>query len=432
MKCVVDTALTVLTLACGSAQNAEPDRESQQTLESVYAGLVDKTSADYVATRDRLLGMDKVSVRAFLTLKHHATTDPISTLILEALLARLGDPARLHDALSDAFAKAAEDRSTWHRLPRPGPTPPEPRLGGYHLVYQLGDDAAPLATELLCKGLTEDWATWKKQVLIYALSALGRTTLVKGDRADMVEVREPRAPWVLLRVAERAEDDECAAVACRELRRFASNDLCTAVQAARDRVASEAKKGYLSRALTTIQVEVHRIADLAKRDPPPVSTALPFRFTLDARRELSDRERAELQRLAKIGSDGEQPLARRSQAVRLLGERLAHIDCIEPLRRILDNASESQELRYAALTAMSRIADKSVVPILMAQLDDPNWAFRLRLTGQLGKFTGGQSFQFYGRTTDERWVKAVATWKQWWKENENDLVPDRMRTIMGY
>jgi hypothetical protein len=416
----------VVVFAAGArALAAEPS--TQPALESAFADVLATSGDEYVAARDQLLAMDRQSVEAFLASKRQTTTEPIPSLLAEALLAHLKNSERLNNGLSEAFAFAAEDRSEMMRDSPPGPTPPEPYEGGHMLIYQLGDDAAPFATELLVKRLTAEWEPWQREVPVWTLYFLGRTRTRGGGRT---ELRDARLGQVLLWVIEHGEDDACAAVAGKALRRHTSEELLASLAAAAARAAPNGRKELLQKTVGLVEYDLRMLEQHRQRLGEPVTTSLLFRFTLDATRSLSDLERSEMTRLLGIASDSQKPLERRREAVYLLGIYVGHRDCIAPLKNLVDDASNPIELRRDAIVALSLIADKAVIPILIDYLGDPEFRMRLRAQGQLILLAPKAGTAYSTLRSAEDCAKAVAEWQRWWEASAETFVFDRTPVVL--
>jgi hypothetical protein len=416
----------VVVFAAGvRALAAEPS--TQPALESAFADVLATSGDEYIAARDQLLAMDRQSVEAFLASKRQTTTEPIPSLLVEALVARLKNPERLSTALSEAFAFAAKDRSAMYHVPRKEPTPPEPNMGAAMLLNRLGDDAAPFATELLVKRLTAEWEPWQREVPVWTLYFLGRAPTRDGVS---IELPDPRLGHVLLWVIEHGEDDACGIAAAKALRVHTSEELVTSLAAAAARAAPSGRKELLQKTVGLVEYDLRMLEQRRQRLGQPVTTSLPFRFTLDATRSLSDLERSEMTRLLGIASDSEKALERRREAVRLLGIYVGHRDCIAPLKNLVDDGSNPTELRRDAIVALSLIADKAVIPILIDYLGDPEFRMRLRAQGQLILLAPKAGTAYSTLRSAEDCAKAVAEWQRWWEASAETFVFDRTHVVL--
>lgn len=123
-------------------------------------------------------------------------------------------------------------------------------------------------------------------------------------------------------------------------------------------------------------------------------------------------------------------LARRREAARRLGEELGHLAAIPVLLSVLEDEGEDRGVRYAALTSVSLIADKSIVPLILKFLEDPDQSIRSRAQEQLMKLSGrSPSFGLGDHVPQEERAKAVAEWRAWWEENKEIFVFDRSRML---
>jgi len=155
------------------------------------------------------------------------------------------------------------------------------------------------------------------------------------------------------------------------------------------------------------------------------------RLELDAHRTLSADEKKKLSYLVKTMEDKKLQMVPRSDAIRELGEKVAHIDALKPILRILEDVKEDEYIRYTALTAISQIADKSVVPILLRFLEDPSSAIRQRAHTQLRKLSGcNWYFSFMDDVPKEERAESVKKWREWWAKNEKTFVYKRICVLV--
>jgi hypothetical protein len=220
----------------------EPAPQEERDLDAAFAEVKAKSGPEYVAARDRLLAMDKAKVAAFLASKHDASTDRVERLWIESLSARLRDPQRLDKAMADAIAAASPHKGVIMHFPG-APEPPQPGRGAGLLMRTLGKDAVPLATELLTKGLTDDWEPWKREIPLWTLAFQGRSRT--PDDRGWTPVKDWRAAWPLLWVAEHEKNERFAGYACGGLAGFPSEELAQAIEAATQRTTSDVVKRRL-------------------------------------------------------------------------------------------------------------------------------------------------------------------------------------------
>ncbi len=270
----------LIVVLCLSVQGRAEDSSFAEEAEGLYGRLVAARGSDYLALRERLLGMDHDRVKSFLEAKHKAVTDPIESLCIEALLARLNSPEELQKTLDEGFAWAAKDRRKQMRNPYGPPTEPAPHLAAGRLVTDLGDAARAYACELLVHDLIGAWEQWQKLVPVIVLQWAGRTVTYppptpgnRSPRPILNDIRDIRAGHALVWVVENMDDDisefvdksrsfsgartlgEAAASDCLEY--FSSEAVAAAVRSARDKAATPEKQARLSRALEVIEHELH-------------------------------------------------------------------------------------------------------------------------------------------------------------------------------
>jgi hypothetical protein len=435
MKPVITTVALLLTSLSAIAADIEP--QVQATLDATYGELTTQTGQAYLAARQRVLGMETSTVKAYLQSRLQSTADVGQHLCLEAVLLRLQDAARLDGALDKAMASGAEDRSHLKRSLHAGPDPPRPYEAGRLLVLYLGDDALPLVTELLLKDLTSGWEDWKRLVPLKTLQCLGRgiRSIGYSGQPEPTEIKDPRAAQVLLWVAENADDDKFGIEAADCLRKFASTQLLESIRSVRARtVADEKKNRRFARAERIVEGEIRSHAILATRPAASVTTSLPFRFSRDAGRTLAAAERSEFDRLRRIALDRQEPQDKRLRAVRFLALYVAHHDCIEPLRTILENGSEPEALRTGAVIALSQVPDNAATAVLIQAMANKTLPARIRNRAdlQLSYVTGSSSPAGLGKpyTTEEYCDAAAVWWQNWWQKNEAKYVPNRVHAIM--
>jgi len=152
---------------------------------------------------------------------------------------------------------------------------------------------------------------------------------------------------------------------------------------------------------------------------------------LDAHRVLSPAEKLRLSDLIKTMQNKHCKSLDRYEAARKIGIEIGHIEAIKPLLHTLENLEEEKGVRYRALTAISQITDKSVVPILLRFLDDPSATIRQRANEQLMKLSGsGMSFSFWDYIPKEERAESAKKWRDWWAKNEKTFVFKRSRVML--
>lgn len=160
---------------------------------------------------------------------------------------------------------------------------------------------------------------------------------------------------------------------------------------------------------------------------------------LAADRKLTPKERKEMDAAIQVLLDRKRKLEERKKAAEVLGYRIAHQEAIEPLKRIAFNKREERELRYWAVTALSLIADKRVIPLLIdLAIDDKVGG---RAAEQLRKLTGmrlppgiepmkkGEKWRDWWTRNKVRYHKA---WLNWWEKNKGTFVFNRLRAMVEY
>lgn len=158
----------------------------------------------------------------------------------------------------------------------------------------------------------------------------------------------------------------------------------------------------------------------ANQEPPQGSTNHSGPKQADRVLSPADAERlASLSALLLDKGASQDDRARRARAARALGLEIGHRNAIIPLRRVIEDATDHPYVRREALAALSVIADKSVVPILIQALADDHPQVRERAADQLMRLSGetlGMPLTADGIPVPTG--RATAVWEQWWRENE--------------
>lgn len=159
---------------------------------------------------------------------------------------------------------------------------------------------------------------------------------------------------------------------------------------------------------------------------------------LPANRHLTPEEHRRMKAAIQVLLDRKYKPEKRAEAARVLG-RIAHLEAIEPLKQIAFNRRENELVRYWAVTALSQIADKKVIPLLIdLTLDDK---VGRRACEQLWKLTGlrlppGIEPMKSGERWKDWWAgnqtKYHQAWKTWWEKNKDTFVFDRTRALIEY
>lgn len=156
------------------------------------------------------------------------------------------------------------------------------------------------------------------------------------------------------------------------------------------------------------------------------SPADPLRPKAD--RELTCEEQARVDELVKIIDDKREKPFKRAVAAMLLGEEIAHKSAIPILSALARDGKEHARVKYKAVTALSQIEDKAVMPIIIDALKDKHVDVRLSAMEQLRKLTTN-NFGFHPKDTQEGRVAAVEKWKNWWQANKETFEMDRRKAL---
>jgi len=155
-----------------------------------------------------------------------------------------------------------------------------------------------------------------------------------------------------------------------------------------------------------------------------------------ADQKLSAQEATELVELALRIVDRKQPTPERKAAARRIGIHLPHKAAIPALLRIVRDSKDNEDVRYWALTALSQIADNSVITLLIDTLKDRAPNIRARADEQLKKLAGWKSphsISVYRQDISAKELDlAVSSWRQWWKNTQPKFKFDRIRVLGEY
>ena len=181
-------------------------------------------------------------------------------------------------------------------------------------------------------------------------------------------------------------------------------------------------------------------------------------FNLKADRKLSPEENTKMEFLiavlldkdaSKIPIEVPNPLyredqirSRRRAAAKVLGIEIAHSKAVVPLISVATDTREHVNMRYSAITALSRTPDKSVIPVLLDLLDDNEVDLRGRAYEQLDSlrvgpessdpevgYPVGKAFSYSFRSPPELRIEAIRKWKDWWKTNQKSFEFKRGRAM---
>jgi hypothetical protein len=133
---------------------------------------------------------------------------------------------------------------------------PDPAGGAGVLIRYLGNDAVPIAAELLCKGLADDWEPWKLEMLRLTLQAY-KWWSHNPNREQAMRIKDVRAGWALLWIAENFPDEHLGEAAAEDLRSFPDPKLLRAAREARDRATDEGRRMILGRAAKNVEAGLH-------------------------------------------------------------------------------------------------------------------------------------------------------------------------------
>ncbi len=423
-------------LICSAAWSQSPESRA------LNASLVDdlrRTTGDaYLDARQRLLGSDRTAAIGLVESAIRLASDPLEHMCLESVKARVRDPDRMDKSLSEAFdvsmkAFVGENRN-W-AVKEQGPSPMQ---GAIALVKRLGDDALPLAAETLSKGVAQAWEPWRREMLVSTASLFGSPTIMVGREAHALQVRDPRAAQLLLWVLDHEREDSVAARAAVALRRFPLPETVSQLRSRLGRFSDGPRRA----AVTGVLQELERVgtasrpATGAALPGAQIKVDLPFRFDIDARRVLSQVEAREAKSLLETAVDSGESAVSRVFAVRLLGLYVAHQTCIQPLSALAREPSEPEEVRRAAVVALSQIPDEVSVAELVRVMEERPDSEEADAAGQgLSLLTNEACSPFLSgkaMNAEEYHRERVRVWKDWWqKHKDQDMRLNRTQAVLN-
>lgn len=266
-------------------------QESPDDIEATLAALRSQSGSAYATDREQLLSLPPEAVGPKLRAMKQKPSNPMDDLVWDALLIRLKDrqdddsilvvpkikkvnepgetPVRrtirlkVEFAIDEALWRAGLDWGPIMRKPPEPGDPPVRRPGGGTavLIRYLGDDALPIAAELLYKGLADDWEVWEREMLLMTFLAFRSTA--KGS--ELPTIKDPRAGMALLWMAQHDPDKELAKKATQYLPEFADPKLLKAAQAARDSATDEERRRLLAKGAENIDQRLQWREELRER-----------------------------------------------------------------------------------------------------------------------------------------------------------------------
>jgi len=139
-------------------------------------------------------------------------------------------------------------------------------------------------------------------------------------------------------------------------------------------------------------------------------------------RNLTAEEAETLTRLALSVMDRQLSYVKRSDAMRKIVNEVTHVAALPVFRRVSGDKGESVDVRVAAVWALTSTADPRAVAILISALEDPSRDVRKAAGTRLVLLTQFHPLGLarFGEVPEDEGDrrKLVATWRQWWKENE--------------
>lgn len=150
---------------------------------------------------------------------------------------------------------------------------------------------------------------------------------------------------------------------------------------------------------------------------------------------LSAEEAKRLAELMRKLEDRKVSMREREEAARKIGEELPHKSAIPVLAKVVKDTKDNRDVRYWALTALSQIADKSVIPLVIEALSDPTPQIRFRADEQLWKLAGERPHNVIVSSPDissKELGTALSSWKKWWQKNKKTFKFVRTRVLFEY
>ena len=139
-------------------------------------------------------------------------------------------------------------------------------------------------------------------------------------------------------------------------------------------------------------------------------------YELSANRSLSAAEVAKIHQLSDIVIDKSLAGLQRRSAAKSLGLTVPHKIGIPALLAVLRDESDERDVRYACLTALSRITDERVINYLIETLSDDDARIASRAERQLWKLTD-QQIPLDIHAEPEVRSRQAEGWRDWWDKN---------------
>jgi HEAT repeat protein len=156
---------------------------------------------------------------------------------------------------------------------------------------------------------------------------------------------------------------------------------------------------------------------------------------LKADRPLSATEATQMVQAIVTLLDKSQRVDKRREAAVFLGQKIAHQAAILPLKMVAMDEKDNSTVRYWAVTALSQIADKTVVEILIKLCSSGTTNIRRRAHEQLLKLSGCipkgiPSRALLPNATQQDIDALVKAWREWWEQNREKFKFDRAKTLI--
>jgi len=151
---------------------------------------------------------------------------------------------------------------------------------------------------------------------------------------------------------------------------------------------------------------------------------------------LSQVEAREAKSLLETAVDSGESAVSRVFAVRLLGLYVAHQTCIQPLSALAREPSEPEEVRRAAVVALSQIPDEVSVAELVRVMEERPDSEEADAAGQgLSLLTNEACSPFLSgkaMNAEEYHRERVRVWKDWWqKHKDQDMRLNRTQAVLN-
>jgi len=163
-------------------------------------------------------------------------------------------------------------------------------------------------------------------------------------------------------------------------------------------------------------------ASPVKATQPPFADWLNYK----ADKVLTVEEATQIVELSLLLVNKDKPVEQRRNAAESIGLKMPHRAAVPALIQVIADNKDELRVRSGAITALSQVNDKSVIPLLISAFRYPD--LRSRACEQLRKLYGYNNVPPFGLTpqsSEKEGEQVIKVWEDWWKMNEATSKPHR-------